>query len=158
VFFFIEVGTRRVHVAGMTAHPTPPWVTQQARNVLWSLEQSSYPARLLIRDRDSKYSLSFDAVFQTEGIKIIKTPVRAPQANAYAERWIRSVREACLDQLIILDQHHLQRVLWEYVTYYNQARPHQGLEQRSPIPMAHPMRQGTIQRRDVLQGLYRRVA
>jgi hypothetical protein len=161
VFFFIEVGTRRVHLAGITAHPTSAWVNQQARNFLWQLEESGYPARYLIRDRDSKYTPVFNAIFETEGIDVIKTPVRAPKANAFAERWIRSVREECLDRLIILDQRHLHYVLTGYLDYYNFARPHQGIEQRTPIPLPVSNPHGQIERRDILQGLihdYRRLA
>jgi putative transposase len=155
------VGTRCVHLTGVTAHPTSAWVNQQARNFLWQLAETPYPAQFLIRHRDSKYSSVFNAIFETEGITIIKTPVRAPQANSYAERWIRSVREECLDRLIVLDQHHLQSVLTEYVDYSNRARPHQGIEQRTPIPLPNSDKQGQIERRDILHDLlhdYRRIA
>lgn len=161
VFFFMEVGTRRVHLAGITAHPTSAWVNQQARNFLWQFEESGYPARYRIRDRDSKYTHVLNAIFETEGIEVIKTPVRAPKANAFAERWIRSVREECLDRLIVLDQRHLHYVLTEYLDYYNCGRPHQGIEQRTPIPLPISKPQGQIERRDILHGLihdYRRVA
>lgn len=161
VFFFIEVGTRRVHLAGITPHPTSAWVNQQARNFLWHLEESGYPARFLIRDRDSKYTSVFNATFEDEGIEVIKTPARAPKANSFAERWIRSVREECLDRLILLNQRHLHSVLTEYIKYYNCARPHQGIEQRTPIPLSVPNPEGQIERRDILHGLihdYRRVA
>jgi len=115
----------------------------------------------LIRDRDSKYTRIFNAIFETEGINVIKTPVRAPKANAFAERWIGSVCEEWLDRLIILDQPHLHVVLSEYLDYYNSARPHQGSEQRTPIPWSVSNFQGQIERRDILHGLihdYRRVA
>lgn len=161
VFFFMEVGTRRVHLAGITAHPTSAWVNQQARNVLWQLEEYGYPARYLIRDRDSKYTHVFNAIFETEAIEVIKTPVCAPKANAFAERWIRSVREECLDRLIILDQRHLHSVLTAYLDYYNCGRPHQEIEQRTPIPLPVSNPQGQIERRDILHGFihdYRCVA
>ena len=161
IFFFIEVGTRRVHLAGITAHPIAPWVIQQARNFVWQLEEAGYPAHFLIRDRDSKYTAVFNAIFETEAIEVIKTPVRAPKANAFAERWIRTVREECLDRLIVLDQRHLHDVLTQYIRYYNCARPHQGIEQRTPIPLPVSNPQGQIERRDILHGLihdYRRVA
>ena len=161
IFFFIEVGSRRVHLAGITAHPTAPWVNQQARNFVWQLEESGYPAHFLIRDRDSKYTAIFNAIFETEAIEVIKTPVRAPKANAFAERWIRTVRDECLDRLIVLDQRHLHDVLTQYIRYYNCARPHQGIEQRTPIPLPVSNPQGQIERRDILHGLihdYRRVA
>ena len=160
-FFFIEVGTRRVHLAGVTAHPTATCVSHQARNLLWQVEESHYPAHFLIRDRDAKYSSVFDAIFETEAIKVIMTPVRAPKANAYAERWIRSVREECLDRLIILDQRHLQSVMAEYTDYYNRARPHPGIKQHTPILLPNSDHHGRIERRDILHGLihdYRLVA
>jgi len=112
-------------------------------------------------DRNSKYTPVFNAISETEGIDVLKTPVRAPKANAFAERWIRSVREECLDQLIMLDQRHLHYVLTEYISYYNYARPHQGIEQRTPIPLPVSNPQGQIERRNILNGLihdYRRVA
>jgi hypothetical protein len=152
-FCFIEGGTRRVHLAGVTAHPTAPGVNQQARNFLWHLEETDYPAKDLIRDHDSKYAAVFNAVFETEGIAVIKTPIRAPKATAHAERWLRSVREECLDPLISLDQHHLHSVLAEYVDDYHHARLHQGIDQRMPIPLVPPLCQGVIERWDVLQGL-----
>ena len=121
VFFFIEVGTRRVHIAGTTSQPAQTWVTQQARQLLWNLADEEQHFTHLIRDNDGKYSRGFDAVFQSEGIQVVRTPFRAPRANAYAERWIRSVREECLDQLLILNQAHLVYVLHEYEHYFNRA-------------------------------------
>ena len=161
VFFFMEVGTRRVHLAGVTDHPTSTRVNQRARNLLWQVEETDYPARFLIRDRDSKCTAVFNAIFETEDVKVVKTPVRAPRANAFVERWVRSVREECLDRILIFDQRHLRFVLTEYLDYYNCARPHQGIDQRMPIPLPIPDNQGPIERRDSLHGLihdYRRVA
>ena len=161
VFFLMEVGTRRIHLAGITPHPTSAWVNQQARNFLWQREEMNCATRFLIRDRDSKYTAVFNAIFEAEGIDIIKTPVRVPKANAFAERWIRAVRQECLDRLIILDQRLLHYILTEYLSYYNCARPHQGLEQRTAIPLPVSDPQGQIERRDILHGLihdYRRVA
>lgn len=152
VLFFIELGSRRVHLAGCTTHPDTAWVTQQARQFVWQLDESSIPMRFLIHDRDSKFTTSFDQVFVSEGIDIVRTPFRAPRANAVAERWVRSVRQECLDHLLILNQRHLIRVLKEYIDYYNVSRPHQGLDQQVPIPRPRSS-QGVIRCRDVLGGI-----
>lgn len=146
VFFFIELGTRRVHFACCTDHPTGAWVTQQARQFVCTVEKRTPPLRFLIHDRDSKFSCSFDAVFTSELIRIIRTPVRAPNANADAERWIRSVREECLDKLIIVNEAHLRRVMHGYIDYYNNARPHQG----TPVPQPTRKQAGAIHLRSVL--------
>jgi putative transposase len=145
VLFFIQLGTRRVYVAGCTPDPTSGWVTQQARNLAWELQDPQKPGdrerplRFLIHDRDAKFTSSFDTVFASEGIETILTPYRSPKANAYAERWVRTVREECLDRLLIVGEGHLRRVLAEYVDYYNdyynQRRPNQGIGQRIPIPL-----------------------
>jgi transposase InsO family protein len=107
----------------------------------------------LIHDRDDKFTLAFDTVFRSEGIKIIRTPFRAPNANAYAERWVRTLREDCLDRLIVWNQSHLRRVLTAYSHYYNERRPHQGLAGATPLPLEVPDIQAPIHRRDVLGGL-----
>ena len=122
MLFFIELGSRRVHLAGCTTNPTGAWVTQQARNFSFTglLERT----RFLVHDRDSKFTTAFDEVFRSEGIKVIQTPVRAPQTNAYAERFVRTVRAECLDWLLILGRRHLEHVLCRYVTHYNAERPH----------------------------------
>ncbi|MBF6614574.1 MAG: transposase [Chloroflexi bacterium] len=153
VLFFIELGTRRVHFAGCTAHPTADWVSQQARQLTWSLQDEQQPIRFLIRDRDTKFTTAFDRVFASEGIEIVRTPYRTPQANGFAERWIRSVRAECLDRLLIVSEAHLRAVMQEYVNYYNRARPHQGIEQRCPIPITRQPREGPVKRRDVLGGI-----
>jgi len=118
VLFFIELDSRRVHLVGCTANPTGAWVTQQARQFAWTLQQQPSPFRFLIRDRDSKFSRDFDAVFASEGIEIIKTPVRAPKANAFAERFVRTARAECLDWLLIANRRHLERVLRIFVGHY----------------------------------------
>ena len=135
----IEHGTRRVHVAGITAHPTSGWVTQQARNLLMDLGvRADDQFRFLIRDRDSKFTAAFDAVFAGADIRIIRTPVRAPRANAIAERWIGTLRRECLDHLLIIGQRHLATVLQEFVEHYNAHRPHRSLHQRPPAGATPP--------------------
>jgi hypothetical protein len=161
VLFFIEVGTRRVYLAGCTSQPDSAWVTQQARQLLWQLSDTDTPKHFLIHDRDTKFTASFETVFASEGIETVLTPYQAPNANAFAERWVRSVREECLDRLLIVNQTHLRRVLREYVDYYNTAHPHQGLQQQAPIPFRRGPATGPIACRDVLGGIlhdYRREA
>jgi hypothetical protein len=121
VLFGIELGSRRVHVLGVTRNPDSAWVTQQARNM--SAEERLRGVRFLIRDRDSKFSGPFDEVFRTEGVKVVKTPIRAPKANAFAERWVRTARWECLDHLLILGRGHLERVLREFAGHYNGGSP-----------------------------------
>jgi len=153
VLFFIAHSSRRVWLAGCTANPTGAWVTQQARNL--GLDFSGQGVRFLIRDRDSKYSCPFDEVFRSEGIRIVKTPVRAPKANAIAERFVRTVRTECLDWLLILNRRHLEGVLRVYVDHYNRERPHRALELRPPELDERRERspEGEIRRRDQLGGL-----
>jgi putative transposase len=153
VLVFIEIGSRRVHFAGCTAHPNNAWITQQARQMVWELEERDPAIRFLIRDNDKKFSQAFDTVFRAEGIDVIPTPYRAPNANAYAERWIRSVREECLDELLIINQAHLRRVMREYIEFFNTARPHQGIEQQIPISPPTPNTSGPICCRNVLGGI-----
>ena len=158
VLFFIELGSRRLHFAGCTAAPDAAWVTQQARQLSWQLQDGEVqPFRFLIRDRDGKFPASFDAVFASEAITIVKTPPRTPNANAVAERAVRSIRAECLDRLLIVNQAHLRSVLAEYAAYYNHRRPHQGRDQGPPVPLvAAPTRPGDptrIRCRPVLGGL-----
>ena len=153
VLFFIELGTRQVHLAGITTHPNAGWVTQQARQVVWKLAESKADIRFLIRDRDSKFTQEFDTVFQSEGTQIIQTPFRAPNANSYAECWARTVREECLDQILILNEPHLMSVLKTYDDYYNRQRPHQGIRQQSPIPRTPQNTSGKVRNRKVLGGI-----
>jgi putative transposase len=153
VLFFIAHANRRVWLAGCTTHPTGAWVTQQGRNL--GLDFADEGVRLLIRDRDSKYSGSFDEVFRSNRIRIVMTPVRAPQANAIAERFVRTVRAECLDWLLILNRRHLERVLRVYVNHYNTHRPHRALALQPPQRAEPPPTPaiGEIRRRDRLGGL-----
>lgn len=158
VLFFIELGRRRVWITGVTEHPDGPWVTQQARNVVMDLDDAGVDAKHLVRDRDAKFGRSFDGVFTASGIEILKTPVRTPVANAYAERFVRSIREECLDHLIIVGERHLRRVLRGYCRHYNRARPHRGLNLGIPMSPAGNERAETacyarVWRRDRLGGL-----
>ena len=120
---FIEHATRRVHLAGITAHPTGERVTHQARNLLMNLEDQVDGLKFLIRDRDTKFTAAFDAVFTAAGVRIIKMPVQAPRANALAERWIASARRECLNRMLITGERHLRVVLSEYIDHYNTHRP-----------------------------------
>jgi transposase InsO family protein len=163
VLFFIELSTRRVYVAGVTANPDSAWVTQQARNL--AIEERLSGVRFLLRDRDAKFAGSFDEVLRAEGVRIIRTPIRAPRANAFAERFVRTVRRECLDHVLIYDRRHLERVLGAYVAHYVAERPHRGLSLEVPAGDRTPEVWGTthapVERRDVLGGLiheYRRAA
>ena len=138
ILFFIELGTRGVRLGGVTDHPSGSWVVQRARELSIEMErpEETTAPRFLVRDRDSKFTRAFDATFAADGVQIIKTPIQAPNANAYAERWVRTVREECLDWLLIWGRRHLERVLDEYVRHYNDERPHRSLALRSPRSIA----------------------
>lgn len=156
--FVVEQATRRVHLLGVTANPSGAWVAQQARNFLMDLGDRAAQFTFLIRDRDSKFTTMFDAVFTSESIRILRTPVRAPQANAIAERWIGTVRRELLDRILIVNRRHLTAVLAEYVAHFNHHRPHRALNQAAPLrslpPPAVPS-QLCLRRRDLLGGLIR---
>jgi len=161
VLFIVEVESCVVHLLGVTANPTGSWATQVARNFASDLEENSRHFKYLIRDRNTKFTKAFDDVFASIGIDTILTPVRAPRANAFAERWVRTVREDCLDHLLIFSRAHLERVMSQYVQHYNEARPHRGLQLVVPNPQSEPRRIGTVARRDILGGAiheYERVA
>jgi putative transposase len=156
VLFAIEVATRRVHVLGVTAYPVGEWVAQQARNLLMGLEDRVGQLRFLVRDRDAKFTAAFDAVFAAEGLKVLRTPVRAPQANAYAERWVGTVRRELLDRILIFGRRQLVLVLAEFADHYNGHRPHRTLAQAPPLGSAEPAVMqpgGRVARRDRLGGL-----
>ncbi|MCJ7703767.1 MAG: integrase core domain-containing protein [Anaerolineales bacterium] len=153
VLFFIELGSRRVHFAGITINPNEIWVTQQARQLVWELSDRETPFRFLIHDNDCSFSKAFDAVFESEGFYVIHTPFKAPNANAFSERWLRTAREECLDHVLILNVAHLRRVMIEFADYYNSSRPHQGIDQQTPIPSTTPKNTGSIQCRKVLGGI-----
>jgi putative transposase len=157
VLFAIHLGSRRVHVLGVTKNPDSAWVTQQARNQ--AVGERLEGIRFVIRDHDSKFCGPFDEVFGSEGVRIIKTPIRAPRANAYAERWVRTVRTECLDWILVLGRRHLERMLRAYAAHYNQGRPHRGLGLKTPDPRPGqarwPDRCARVQTRDVRGGLIR---
>ncbi len=134
VLFFIELDRRMVYLAGVTAHPGGPWVTQQARNLVANLEDRGRPFRFLVRDRDAKFVGPFDEVMKSVGARVVKTPFRAPRANALAERFVLTARSECLDWVVVLNERHAERVLREFVTHYNQERPHRGIKLEPPVP------------------------
>jgi transposase InsO family protein len=154
VLFFIEHGSRRVRLAGVTANPDGVWMRQQARNL--AIEERLENVRFLIHDRDTKFSGPFDEILRGEGVRVIKTPVRAPRANAVAERWVRSVRNECLDQILVFGRRHLEQILRDYLTHYNTERPHRSLALAAPVGASQEVRESPpdeIRRRDVLAGL-----
>jgi transposase InsO family protein len=155
ILIVVEHATRRVHLAGITAHATGAWVTQQARNLLMDLGDHASRFRFLIRDRDSKFTAAFDAVFAAADIRVIRSPVRAPRANAIAERWIGTLRRECLDRLPITGPRHLAVVLQEYIERYNTHRLHRSLDQHPPAGRTPPPSGATVRplRRDRLGGL-----
>ncbi|MDQ4097425.1 MAG: integrase core domain-containing protein, partial [Actinomycetota bacterium] len=137
VLFVIEIERRVVHLLGVTATPDGPWVAQVARNLAWDLEVAGRRFRFLIRDRDTKFTASFDSVLAAVGIETVQTPIASPRANAFAERFVRTVREDCLDRLLVVSRRYLEAVLAEYVRHYNQARS-RGLGLEPPLPRSAP--------------------
>lgn len=135
LLFFIDIKTRRVFYAGITAHPTGAWTTQAARNLFVRHNDALAGCKALVRDRGSQFVDTFDEIFRTEGIKVFKTPVRTPVANAFAERWIASLRRELLDRTLIWNQRQLERIITDYIDHYNEHRPHRALDQTPPI---HP--------------------
>lgn len=155
VLFFISLATRRIEHIACTSRPDGGWVTQQARNLVMQLGDDQ-PFRLLMHDRDKKFGRAFDEVFRSEGIEVIRTPIQAPNANAFAERWVRTVRVDCLDRILILDRRHLEHVLRIYRRHYNEHRPHRALDLQppdGPIPLKETTTTPHVHRRDLLGGL-----
>jgi transposase InsO family protein len=160
VLAFISIGSRRVEYFAITSKPDTPWMLQQARNLLMELDDHDHPVRFLIHDRDTKFPRAFDALLESDRIKVIRTPVRAPNANAHMERWIGTVRRECLDRLLILGRHQLEHILRVYVKHYNRERPHRALDLkppdstiRSPIASVATPHAHQVNRRDLLGGL-----
>jgi len=143
--FVLEVGSRYVHIIGVTAHPDGPWTTQQIRNLLMDLEDRAAEFRFLIRDRAGQFTASLDAVLADAGITAVKIPPRVPQANAYAERFVRTVRAEVTDRMLIFGERHLRTVLAEYTAHYNERRPHRSRDLRPPRP-DHPVADLTQER------------
>lgn len=167
MFFVIEVGTRHVHVLGVTTHPDGAWTVQQARNLLMDLGERAAGFRFLIRDRAGQFTEAFDVVMAATGIGVVKIPPRSPRANAYAERWVRTARAEVTDRMLIIGPRHLRAVLDEYVAHYNQHRPHRARNLRSPdshgvtTAVVSDISTAGIRRRKVLGGLineYQRAA
>jgi hypothetical protein len=160
VLFFIELGSRRVQLAGCTPNPNAAWVIQQARQLSWTVAERAEPMRFLIRDRDQKFPSGFDDVFRSDGIEVVRTPFRAPRANGVAERFVRTVRTECLDRLLVLNQPHLERILEVFLDHYNGHRPHRSLSLTPPaahrptttVPASDA---GHVLRRDRLGGIVR---
>jgi putative transposase len=157
VLFFIELDTRKVHVTGVTSSPVGPWVTQQARNLSSVLAERAVAVRFLIRDRDAKFTSGFDEVFRSDGIRVIRTPIKAPRANAFAERFVGTVRRECLDRMLVFNRRQLMAVLSEFVDHYNGHRPHRSLDQAPPLGLTpDPIRNPDsrcLRRSDRLGGL-----
>ena len=154
IFFVMEIQTRQVHILGVTEHPTGAWTAQQARNLLMDVGERAGRFKFLIRDRDSKFTAAFDEVFAGNGMRTIKTPVRSPRANSFAERYVGTLRRECLNHLLIYGERHLRQILAEYSRHYNKHRPHQSREQRPPLHEPGQTIDVTarIKRRQVLHG------
>ena len=153
VLVVIEIESRVVHLLGVTTNPNQRWVTQVPPTFCAELEEAGQRFRFLIRDRETKFTASFDAVLASIGIQAIKTPARSPKANAFAERWVRTVREDCLDRLLIYSRRQFESVLRAYVLHYNEPRPHRGRQLATPLLRHDQPRTCEIYRRDILGGI-----
>jgi hypothetical protein len=158
VLVFIRIGSRRIEYVACTSSPDSAWMVQQARNLLMDLDDRGQRSRFLVHDRDAKFSRAFDAVFHGERMRVIRTPLKAPNANAHVERWVGSVRRECLDRLLIFRRRQLEHVLRVYVRHYNERRPHRALDLQAPDPPRMPSTRGdpvsaAVRRRDLLGGL-----
>ncbi len=155
VFFVIEVHTRYVHILGATSNPDGPRTTQQARNLLADLAERAASFSCLVRDRAGQFTTAFDAVFADAGIELVRIPPRCPQANCYAERFVRTVRSELTDRMLIFGQRHLTAVLTEYIAHYNTQRPHRGQQLFPPKPQPVPENSevAAVYRRPILGGL-----
>jgi putative transposase len=160
VLVFLSLGNRRIEYLAVTSKPDTAWMLQQARNLLMELDDRGRQVRFLIHDRDAKFPAAFDALLASEKIKVIRTPIQAPNANAHMERWVGTVRRECLDRLLILGQRQLEHVLRVDVRHYNLQRPHRALDLRSPEASTRPVfradsspRNLRVNRRDLLGGL-----
>lgn len=156
VLFFMELGTRRIVWFGVTEHPNQDWVSQQARNLTWELQERAFQAKFLICDNDKKFPLAFEHVLAGEAVRVIRTPLGAPKANAHAERWVGSARRECLDWMIVRGRRHAELVLEEYVDHYNKERPHRALQLHPPNGQVDGANaKGAINSRPRLGGLLR---
>jgi transposase InsO family protein len=159
VLVFLSIASRRVEYMACTTNPDTAWMLQQARNLLMDLDERGRQVRFILHDRDSKFASAFDAVFASEGVRIIRTPIRAPNANAHVERWAGSVRRECLDRLLIVGRRQLEHVLRVYIRHYNHRRPHRALDLQPPDPFGVVQARGDppaadqLHRRDLLDGL-----
>jgi putative transposase len=160
VLVFLCVGSRRIEYVACTSNPDAAWMGQQARNLLIDLDDRGPRPRFLIHDRDAKYSRAFDAIFHSDGMRVIRTPLKAPNANAHVERWVGSVRRECLDRLLVFSRRQLEHVLRVDVRHYNEQRPHRALDLQAPAPGRMPSARcdpagstKVIRRRELLAGL-----
>jgi transposase InsO family protein len=163
VLVFLSIGSRRIEYVACTDKPNTAWMLQQARNVLMELDERKRSVRFLVHDRDANFPRAFDALFEGDNIKVIRTPVQAPNANAHMERWVGTVRRECLDRLLIVGRSQLEHVLRAYIRHYNSRRPHRSLDLRppdssAPTPITAAGSESEpppphIRRRDLLGGL-----